>query len=77
MSSYSIPSINNKPPVVVDSGFYCDIRFDPDKDSPTYIGLHTTQGASTSDTGWKIYKLASSRIEYLYGSWDNRASLGW
>lgn len=80
MSTYSLPTINNRPPQPVDSAFYADIRFDADDSQPTYIGLNLTNGAATSATTWKIYKFTYSgtnttRIQLAYGSWDNRASL--
>lgn len=80
MSSYQIPNINNKPPQLIDGGFYCDILFDPDDSAPNYIGLNLQQPALTSTKDWKIYKLTYSglnvtRYQVAYGSWDNRASL--
>lgn len=80
MSTYSIPNINNKPPQLVDLGFYCDIRFDADDSAPTYIGMNVTNNASTSATDWKVLKFTYSgsnttRIQVSYGSWDGRASL--
>lgn len=82
MSTYQIPNVNNKPPQLGDLGFYCDIRFDPDDSTPTYIGLHVTNGVATSDTNWKILKFTYSgsnvtRIQTAYGAWDNRATLSW
>lgn len=74
MSTYRSPVINNRPPQVVDLGFYVDIRFDPDKDNPTYIGQHASLGASQDDDEWKITKLESDHIQIAYGSWTNRAT---
>lgn len=80
MSTYQIPNINNKPPALTDGGFYCDIRFDVDDLLPNYIGLNVLNGALTSSTDWKVYKVTYSgnnatRYQVAYGSWDNRASL--
>ena len=81
MSTYRIPTLNNRPPELVDLGFYADIRFDANDAAPIYIGLNITDGASTStDTGWKIYKFTYSsgnvtRIQLEYGAWDNRVAL--
>ena len=73
--------INNRPAQLVDSGYYADIRFDPNDDTPTYIGLHPTRGVSTG-TGieWKIYKFTTVsaltvQIQLAYGVWNDRASL--
>ena len=78
--TYKSPIINNRPPQTVDSGYYGDIRFDPDDSQPIYIGLHITNGAATTDTGWTVYKFSYSgsnvtRIQLAYGSWDNRVGL--
>ena len=83
MSTYSLPSINNRPPQPVDLGYWADIRFDADDSVPTYIGMHLTTNASIADTGWKIYKFEYSgsntanatRIQLAYGSWSDRATL--
>lgn len=82
MSTYSSPLISNKPPQIVDLGFYSDIRFDVDDSAPTYIGLNVTNTAPTSNSDWKIYKFTYSgsnitRIQSQTGIWDNRASLNW
>lgn len=81
-STYTTPFINNRPPEIVDSGFYMDIRFDVDDSAPNYIGLHTTLNAPTSDSFWKIYKFTYSgsnvtRIQSQTGVYDNRATLSW
>ena len=75
MSTYKVIPINNNRSQLVDSGVYADIRFDPDSASPDYIGLHLTNGADTSDSNWKIYKFSDTRIQFIYGAWDNRVSL--
>jgi hypothetical protein len=80
MSTYTIPNINDYKPKIVDAAFYADIRFDADDTAPDYIGLHETNGASTSTATWKIYKFtysggAVTRIQLAYGAWDNRATL--
>ena len=79
---YRIPDVNNTKPVISDLGFYCDVRFDADDSQPTYIGLHLTNGAATTDSNWKIIKFTYSgsnttRIQTAYGAWDSRAALGW
>ena len=80
MSTYRNPVINNTKPQLGDLGFWADIRFDADDSAPTYIGLHETNGASTSTDTWKLYKFTYSgsnvtRIQLGYGAWDNRASI--
>lgn len=80
MSNYAIPFINGTKPQLADSAFYADIRFDASDAAPDYLGLHETNGASTSTATWKIYKFtystgAITRIQLAYGPWDNRASL--
>lgn len=83
MSTYTTPFINNRPPELVDAGFYQDIRFDADDTAPIYIGLNTTNPALTSAVDWKIYKFtygsgtAVTRIQSQVGIWDNRATLPW
>lgn len=82
MSTYAIPLINNKPPQLVDSGFFSDIRFDTDDSAPIYIGLNVTNAAPTSNNDWKIYKFTYSgsnitRIQSQTGIWDNRVTLTW
>lgn len=82
MSTYSAPLISNRPPQVVDLGFYSDIRFDVDDSAPIYIGLNVTNAALTSSNDWKIYKFTYSgsnttRIQSQTGVWDNRATLTW
>lgn len=79
MSTYTLPNINNRPPQLVDMGWAADIRFDPSDAQPTYIGIHITKGAATSDLNWKLYKFFYSgtdttEIQLAYNSWDNRAS---
>lgn len=79
MSTYQIPNVNNKPPQLVDTDFYSDIRLDPDSSQPVYVGLHVTNGASTFSLDWKILKLTYNgsnieRVQVAYGSWDNRAT---
>ncbi len=80
MSTYSLPLVNNRPPDLVDLGFYADIQFDPSDAAPVYIGLNVTKGASNSATDWKIYKFSYSgsdvtRIQLAYGSWTGRSGL--
>jgi len=80
MSTYTIPTINDYKPKLVDSAFYADIRFDPNDAAPDYIGLHPTNGASQADPNWKIYKFTqaggiSTRIQLAYGSWTGRVAL--
>lgn len=82
MSTYNSPIVNNRPPQVVDLGFYSDIRFDADDSAPTYIGLNVSNAALTSASDWKIYKFTYSgsnttRIQSQTGIWDNRATLSW
>lgn len=79
-STYSVPNVNNKPPQLVDLGFYADIRFDADDSAPIYIGMNIVNGASTAATDWKVLKFTYSssnvtRIQLAYGSWDGRAAL--
>ncbi len=80
MATYTIPSINDYKPKLTDSAFYGDIRFDADDTAPDYIGLHPTNGAATTDSGWKIYKftyvgVGVTRIQLAYGTWDGRVAL--
>jgi hypothetical protein len=81
MSTYNLPNVNQRPPQLVDSGFYCDVMFDPDDSAPNYVGLHTDNGADTaSNNSWKVLKFTYSggnvtRIQTAYGAWVNRASL--
>lgn len=63
-----------------DGGFYTDIRYDPDDSAPIYMGLNTSNGASTASATWKIYKNTYSgsnitRTQVDYGSWDGRVAL--
>lgn len=80
MSTYRKPNLDNYPPAVVDSGFYCDIRYDASDAAPDYIGLHTEMGADTvTNSQWKILKFTYSgsditRIQVAYGTWTDRAS---
>ena len=79
-STYSIPNVNNKPPQIVDSGIYADIRLDPDSSQPNYIGLNLVSNQSQDSTDWKIYKIFWSstniiEIRMAYGAWSNRVSL--
>lgn len=78
-NTYKSPSINQRPPQITDSAFYSDIRFDADDSLPDYVGLHIQNGASTTDTEWKLYKFTYNgsnvtRIQVAYGSWDDRAT---
>lgn len=80
MSTYQSVNINNRPPQLVDLGFYADIRYDTDDSAPDYIGLNITNGAETTTADWKIYKLTYSgsnvtRIQVAYGTWDGRVAL--
>lgn len=82
MTTYKIPIINDRVPQIVDSGFYGDIRFDPDDQIPVYIGMNMDNGALTSVNTWKILKFtysgtagSSVRIQLAYGIWDNRTTL--
>ena len=79
-STYKNVSINNRPPQLVDSAFFADIRFDPNDVTPIYIGLNKLNGAPTNSADWKIYKFTYSsgvvtRIQLAYGSWDGRVAL--
>lgn len=80
MSNYRPPILNNTKPQMADLGYFADIRFDADDSAPTYIGLHVTNGAATTDPGWKLYKFSYSgsnvtRIQLAYGAWDSRGGL--
>jgi hypothetical protein len=80
MSTYRIPTINSLKPQLGDLGWASDIRFDASDLAPTYVGLHVTNGAATTDEDWKIYKFTYSgsdvtRIQLAYGTWDGRAGL--
>lgn len=57
-----------------------DIRFDASDAAPTFIGLHTTIDAETSDSNWLIYKFTYSGSDITHirrqkGVWDDRASI--
>jgi hypothetical protein len=63
-----------------DLGSYADIYFDPSDSKPDYIGLNMLLNASTAGSDWKVYKFtysgdSSTRIQFNYGAWNNRASL--
>jgi hypothetical protein len=79
--TYRKPLLDNFPPTVVDSGFYCDIRFDADDSQPTYIGLNVLNNADTAvNLDWKVIKFTYSgsnatRIQTAYGAWNDRVSL--
>jgi hypothetical protein len=80
MTTYNIPQINERPPQLVDLGYYADIRFDADDALPDYIGLNLVNGQATSEGDWKIYKFtysgsSATRIQLAYGAWDDRVSL--
>jgi len=84
METYKSVILNNRPSNIVDSGYYADIRFDHNDDTPTYIGLHITQGVATTDQGWKIYKFSYTgtaagmnvnHVEFKYGAWDDRTTI--
>lgn len=83
MSTYRKPLIDNRPPDINDLGIYGDIKFDPHDDTPDFVGLHVTCGASTANTEWKVYKFyyasaASTTVNEIrmgYGSWADRASI--
>jgi hypothetical protein len=60
--------------------FWQDIRFDASDLKPDYVGLHRVHGASTADENWKIFKFTyagadTTRVEMLFGAWDDRATL--
>lgn len=79
-TTYRIPVIDDRPPVLSDLGFYADIRFDASDAAPDYIGLNSIKGAADDDNDWKIYKFTYSgadvtRIQLAYGSWTNRTSI--
>lgn len=76
MSTYKSQNINLRPPQLVDSSFWGDIRFD----GSDYIGCHDTNGASTADSNWKVIKFSYTgttleRIQVAYGAWDDRITL--
>lgn len=55
-------------------------RFDPDDDTPNYLGLHTDKAASPDDEDWKIFKFIRSgsnatQILDTIGAWSSRGSL--
>lgn len=80
MSTYTIPTINDYKPKIVDAAFYADIRYDADDSAPDYIGLHKTNGESQDSTDWKVYKFTYSgvnvtRVQLAYGSWTGRVAL--
>ena len=79
MSTYRIPALNNIKPELVELGWFGEVRFDPDDSLPNYIGLNTVNGADTSVSDWKLYKLTYSglnitRVQLAYSSWDGRAN---
>lgn len=52
------------------------IKFDPDKNNPTYIGINQSLEAATSNTDWKIiYMESDTSIKFTKGSWEDRATL--
>lgn len=66
--------------MIVDSGFWGDIRFDPDDIAPNYIGMHLENDALTTNREWKIYKVTQgdtgiTRFQLAYGAWDSREDL--
>jgi len=72
--------VNRQTPTLSDAGFYGDVRFDPNDGQADFIGLHLTNGASTADKEWKIYKFTYSgsnatRVQLAYGPYDDRVSL--
>ena len=80
MSTYTIPTINDYKPKLVDTSYYADIRYDVNDSAPIYIGLNTTNGASQSAIDWKIYKFTYvgadvTRVQLAYGSWTGRVAL--
>lgn len=80
VSTYQKPLVGEEPPILADSGFYADIRFDPTDNLPNYIGLNVKNGEATSATNWKVIKFTyngtnSTRIQTAYGSWDGRVAL--
>jgi hypothetical protein len=78
---YKFLSINNRPVIPVDSGYYGTIAFDPDDSKPDYIGLHVSPQADvSSEDGWKVYKFTYNgnnvtKIQMAYGKWLDRATL--
>lgn len=57
-----------------DTKDYPEIRFDPNKNDPIYIGKNMKLSSSVDDMDWKIIKISSDRIQTAYGSWTNRVS---
>ncbi len=56
-----------------------DVRFDPDEDNPTYIGIHPVSGNATSTKDWTVFKFTYSgvdvtRIQRLTIAYDDRAT---
>ena len=80
-NTYKLPiNINNRPPQIVDLGWFADIQFDASDAAPDYIGLNILKGASDGATDWKIYKFTYSgdnvtRIQLAYGTWTGRIAL--
>jgi hypothetical protein len=54
---------------------YKTMRFDPNYNSPEYVGLHEDDNAAEASEGYKIYKISSTLIQVSYGAWNNRLSL--
>lgn len=82
-STYRAEIVSNRPPQVVDLGFFGDVRFDPSDTTPDFIGLNVACGASTANTDWKVYKFfyadststGIAEVRLAYGTWAGRATL--
>ena len=79
-STYAPQNVNMRPPMLVDDGFYADVRYDNSDPNNVYIGLNVLYNIPTYDPSWTIYKIfyltgAFQRVGLAYGSWDGRASL--
>lgn len=79
------PDRSNYDDRVESKEYWKDMRFDFDASgNPEYIGKNMSATASTTDTGWVIWRYTFdgsgdiSRIQGpLRGAWDSRTALAW
>lgn len=80
MSTYETQNVNQRPPMLIDDGFYADILFDNSDPNNNYVGLNVQFNISQDDPSWTIYWLSFlggvfQRAGLSYGAWSVRTTL--
>jgi hypothetical protein len=73
---YKEIQLGNRPVLPVDLGVWGTIKFDPNSDNPSYIGMHINRSANETIDDWRVYKFyGTTEIQVAHGSYSARTLL--